>query len=64
MQFVVLQAELHNVFAEPISEMAKKLDYTIDEMKVVLKKQYDGYHFRKSCLISIIILALSMPLIS
>lgn len=44
----ITEAELHNVFAEPIREMAKKLDYIIDEMKAVLKKQYDGYHFSKA----------------
>ena len=44
----ITEAELHNVFAEAISEMAVKLDYTVAEMKAVLKKQYDGYHFSKT----------------
>ena len=41
----ITETELHTVFAEPIVEMANRLDYTVDEMKAVLKKQYDGYHF-------------------
>ncbi len=44
----ITEEELHTVFAEPISEMAKKFDYTLDEMKAVLKKQYDGYHFSEA----------------
>ena len=33
-----------------ISEMANKFDYTVDEMKSLLKKQYDGYHFSEALL--------------
>lgn len=43
----ITEAELHTVFAEPIKEMAHKLDYTVNEMKLELKRQYDGYHFSK-----------------
>ncbi len=41
----ITEAELHSVFAAPIAEMAQEMDYTVEEMKAVLKKQYDGYHF-------------------
>ena len=41
----ITEAELHSVFADSIATMAKKLDYTVAEMKAELKKQYDGYHF-------------------
>lgn len=46
----ITENELHNVFAEPILDMAKKLDYTDSDMKQVLKKQYDGYHFSEALL--------------
>ena len=41
----ITETELHTVFAEAIIQMATRLEYTVDEMKAVLKKQYDGYHF-------------------
>lgn len=41
----ITETELHTVFAEAIVQMAIRLEYTVDEMKAVLKKQYDGYHF-------------------
>ena len=37
--------ELHTVFAEPIRQMAHEMDCDEDEMKVRLKRHYDGYHF-------------------
>ena len=37
--------ELHHYFAEPIQTLAQKYQYTEEEMKAFLKKQYDGYHF-------------------
>lgn len=46
----ITEEELHTIFAEPISEMANKFDYTVDEMKNLLKKQYDGYHFSEALL--------------
>ncbi|MGM9529079.1 MAG: AAA family ATPase [Phascolarctobacterium sp.] len=41
----ITETELHTAFAEAIVQMAARLEYTVDEMKAVLKKQYDGYHF-------------------
>lgn len=41
----ITEAELHNTFFEAIVVMAKKLGYTVEEMKAELKRQYDGYHF-------------------
>ena len=41
----ITEAELYDYFAEPIREMAGEMEYTEEEMKAVLKKQYDGYHF-------------------
>jgi hypothetical protein len=42
--------ELHTVFVEPIRELAEEMDYTEEEMKLELKRQYDGYHFSKKML--------------
>ncbi len=44
----ITEEELYSYFAESIEEMAEKMEYTVDEMKEVLKKQYDGYHFSKN----------------
>lgn len=41
----VTEEELYQYFAEPICEMAEDMNYSEEEMKAVLKKQYDGYHF-------------------
>lgn len=41
----ITEEELHTVFAEPIHTMAEINGYSDDEMKAVLKKHYDGYHF-------------------
>ena len=41
----ITESELHNTFFEAIVVMAKKLGYTVEEMKAELKRQYDGYHF-------------------
>ena len=41
----ITEEELHRVFAEPIREMAEEMDCDEDEMREILKKQYDGYHF-------------------
>lgn len=46
----ITEDELYSVFGEVISEMANKFDYTVDEMKSLLKKQYDGYHFSEALL--------------
>ena len=37
--------ELYHYFKEPIEAMSKTYKCSIDEMKQLLKKQYDGYHF-------------------
>jgi len=41
----ITESELHEVFAESIKETAAHNGVTEDEMKSILKKQYDGYHF-------------------
>ena len=41
----ITQKELETYFAEPIAEMAQDYRCDTDEMKLRLKKQYDGYHF-------------------
>ena len=41
----ITQKELETYFAEPIAEMAKDYRCDVDDMKLRLKKQYDGYHF-------------------
>ena len=46
----ITEDELYSVLGEAISEMANKFDYTVDEMKSLLKKQYDGYHFSEALL--------------
>ena len=46
----ITEDELYSSFGEVISEMANKFDYTVDEMKSLLKKQYDGYHFSEALL--------------
>lgn len=37
--------ELHSVFAEPIASLAEARGCTVEEMKQMLKLNYDGYHF-------------------
>ena len=41
----ITQEELEEVFAEPIRQMAEEFKVDIEEMKRMLKLQYDGYHF-------------------
>ena len=43
----ITEEELYHYFAEPIEELAKENDCSVNEMKLMLKKQYDGYHFGK-----------------
>ena len=43
----ITEEELHTQFAEPIREMAQAENCTEEEMKLRLKKHYDGYHFSK-----------------
>ena len=46
----ITEEELDLYFDESINEMAKAQEYTPDEMRKELKKQYDGYHFSQSML--------------
>ncbi|MBR6599841.1 MAG: AAA family ATPase, partial [Oscillospiraceae bacterium] len=46
----ITEEELHDCFAEPILEMADRMECTEDEVKEMLKKQYDGYHFSQKML--------------
>ena len=46
----ITEEELHRVFAEPIARMAARMGVTVDAMKDLLKKQYDGYHFSAALL--------------
>lgn len=46
----ITEAELHTVFADSIAAMAKKLKITVERMKTLLKRQYDGYHFSEALL--------------
>ena len=46
----ITESELQNYFSQSIQAMAQKLDYDIEEMMDVLKKQYDGYHFSEEML--------------
>lgn len=41
----ITKEELEHYFAEPIALMAKKYKYTTEEMMLILKQQYNGYHF-------------------
>ena len=43
----ITQEELEAYFAEPIATMAAERGIPVEEMKVLLKRQYDGYHFSK-----------------
>ncbi|MGN0047727.1 MAG: AAA family ATPase [Bacteroides sp.] len=46
----ITQEELDTVFAEPVREFAEELNVNVDEMKRMLKLQYDGYHFSPAML--------------
>ncbi len=41
----ITEMELYQYFAEPIERMADNRNCSVDEIKTMLKKQYDGYHF-------------------
>ena len=43
----ITEEELHTQFAEPIREMAASEGCTEEEMRQLLKRHYDGYHFSK-----------------
>ena len=46
----ITEEELYQYFEEPIKEMAENYACSVDEMKEILKKQYDGYHFSEKML--------------
>ena len=46
----ITEEELHTVFKEAIEEMAAKYKLSVEEMKEMLKKHYDGYHFSEEML--------------
>ena len=41
----ITQEEMETVFAESIGEIAKEMGVEVENMKLMLKLQYDGYHF-------------------
>ena len=43
----ITEEELHKNFADGIKQMAAEEEVSEDEMKEILKKRYDGYHFSK-----------------
>ena len=44
----ITQEELEHYFSGPISDMADREGISKEEMTVLLKRQYDGYHFSKA----------------
>lgn len=46
----ITEEELYSVFAEAIHTMAVKMNCSDEEIKALLKKQYDGYHFSEQML--------------
>ncbi|MDO4159733.1 MAG: ATP-binding protein [Prevotellaceae bacterium] len=44
----ITEDELFSVFAESIETMAKSMDCTVEDVKIELKRKYDGYHFSKN----------------
>lgn len=43
----VTEEELHTIFKEQIKQMASEYDFSNEEMKAKLKRQFDGYHFSR-----------------
>ena len=43
----ITQKEIDSCFTDAISEMAEEYNYSFEEMRAQLKRQYDGYHFSK-----------------
>lgn len=41
----ITENELYTLFTDPITQMAEEIRIPVDEMKTMLKRQYDGYHF-------------------
>lgn len=46
----ITEAELYQYFSEPIKAFAEELSCDESQMKLVLKNQYDGYHFSNKML--------------
>lgn len=46
----ITEDELYSYFKETIKNMGKEMECDEDEMKRILKKQYDGYHFSRKML--------------
>ena len=46
----ITEEELYQYFPEAIAEMADEYGQSTDDMKAILKKQYDGYHFSQNML--------------
>ena len=46
----ITEQELYQYFSKPIEEMADKFGCSTEEMKLLLKNQYDGYHFSNQML--------------
>ena len=43
----ITEAELYSYFDGPIKELAEEYNMSVEEMKQILKRQYDGYHFSR-----------------
>lgn len=43
----ITEEECERYFSEPIAEMANTYGCSVEEMKNILKKRFDGYHFSK-----------------
>ena len=43
----ITQEELDSYFAEPMTELAEDYRVDVEEMRRMLKRRYDGYHFSK-----------------
>ena len=41
----ITQREIEHYFAEPIAALAEKYQCSVEDMKEMLRQQYDGYHF-------------------
>lgn len=44
----ITEEELHSVFAESITQLSMKRKCSVDKMKSILKRMYDGYHFSEN----------------
>lgn len=44
----ITEDEIHEYFEEPVNELASSNGMSYDEVSAKLKKQYDGYHFKRN----------------